>query len=171
MSRLGWRGGLAVGALAWALATYLLLAPSEEPGPASAAPTADRPATASTTRETPFGGVVARLPFVGTLTWRCDAEQRFFTGLTLPSPGASLLVGLDADGRQVWRRRQVNPVPPPKRTVVGPFRALRSQTWTIRYHHKPATLKVTAALRFAAPHSRSQCVVSRASIQLRRTAH
>jgi hypothetical protein len=43
------------------------------------------------------------------------------------------------------------PVPAPKRTVVGPFTAVRRQTWTIRYHHKPATLTVIARLRFAAP--------------------
>jgi hypothetical protein len=129
------------------------------------------PAAEPPTRETPQGGVVARLPFVGTLTWRCDGERRFTTQLELPRLGASVTVGLVSDGTRVWRGRQVNPLPSPRRTVVGPFAADRRQTWTIRYHHKPATLKVVARLRFSAPRSRSQCVISRADIHMRRTAH
>ena len=122
-------------------------------------------------RETPYSGVVARLPFVGTLTWRCDEQRRFFTRLALPRPGATVFVSLNADGRRVWRRRRVDPRGGRERTVVGPFRAVRRQTWTIRYHHAPATLRVVARLRFSAPPSRAQCVVARASIEIARTPH
>jgi hypothetical protein len=122
-------------------------------------------------RETDRGGVVARLPFIGTLAWRCDEERRFSTRLIHPAPGASLTVGLESDSVRVWRRRRVDPVPAPRDTVIGPFPAQRRQVWTIRYHHKPATLTVAARLRFAAPASRSECVVSRADIRVRRTAH
>jgi hypothetical protein len=55
--------------------------------------------------------------------------------------------------------------------VVGPFPADRNQVWTIRYSHKPATLKVVARLRFAAAASRSQCVVARTGIRVRRIPH
>jgi hypothetical protein len=171
MSRLLWRRGLSVAVVASAMAGYILLSPGDERGPATAAPTIAQRAGEPTTRERPYEGVVARLPFVGTLTWRCDDERRFSTQLTLPSPGATVFVSLDADGRRVWRRRQVNPVPAPERTMVGSFAAVRRQTWTIRYHHKPATLTVIARLRFAAPPSRSQCVVSRTNIEIRRAAH
>jgi hypothetical protein len=115
--------------------------------------------------------VIARLPFVGTLTWRCDDERRFTTRLILPAPGASVSVSLTADGTRLWRNRRVNPVRAPKPTVIGPFAAVRSQTWAIRHHHKPATMKVIARLRFAALPSRGQCVVSRTSIEVRRRAH
>lgn len=150
-----------------AVAVYAMLTPSDPSGPATAAPTAATPST----RESSFAGVVARLPFVGTLTWRCDQQQRFFTQLTLPSPGATVHVSLASDGAQVWRHRRVDPVLPPKRTVVGPFQAVRHQTWTVRYRHKPATLTATARLRFAARPSRGQCVVARTNIEVRRTAH
>jgi hypothetical protein len=62
----------------------------------------------------------------------------------------------------------VNPLPAPRRTVVGPFRALRRQSWNIRYHHKPATLRVVARLRFGASPSRAECVVCRTDIEIRR---
>jgi hypothetical protein len=80
-------------------------------------------------------------------------------------------VTLTADGTQLWHDRRVNPVPAPRRTVIGPFAAVRTQTWAIRYHHKPATMKVVARLRFASSPSRGQCVVSRTNIEVRRTAH
>jgi hypothetical protein len=115
--------------------------------------------------------VVARVPFVGTLAWRCDREGSFSTRLIHPAPGASITVSLESDGAQVWRRRRVDPAPAPRATVVGPFPADRNQVWTIRYSHKPATLKVVARLRFAAPASRSQCVVARTGIRVRRIAH
>jgi hypothetical protein len=171
MSRLWWRLGVPVALLASAIGAYEVLALGGESAPATATPSPPQQADAPPTRETPYGGVVARLPFVGTLTWRCDDERRFFTQLTLPSPGATVLVGLEADGTRVWRRRPVHPRPPPRRAVAGPFAAVRDQTWTIRYHHMPATLTVIARLRFAAPRSRSDCVVSRTNIQVRRTPH
>ena len=122
-------------------------------------------------RETTRQGLVARLPYVGTLTWRCDDEQRFFTTLRLPTPGATVFVGVTSDGEILWRRSQVNPKPAPERTVVGPFRALERQTWTIRYHHMPATIRVIARLRFAAPRPEVECLVAHAGIDVRRTAH
>jgi hypothetical protein len=123
------------------------------------------------TRELPNAGLVARLPFVGDLTWRCEDAGRVSTRLTLPSPGATVYASLTADGKRIWREKQVDPDPAPRRTVVGPTAALRRQTWVIRYNHKPATLKVIARLRFAAQVSRSQCVVSAARIEIRRTPH
>jgi hypothetical protein len=171
MSRLWWRLVGPVALLASAIGAYELLALGDESGPATATPASPQQADAPPTRETPYGGVVARLPFVGTLTWRCDDERRFVTYLTLPNPGATVLVSLEADGTRVWRRRPVHPRPAPKPAVAGPFPAVRHQTWTIRYHHKPATLRVIARLRFAAPRSRSQCVVSRTNLEVRRTPH
>jgi hypothetical protein len=122
-------------------------------------------------RETPYRGVVARLPHIGTLTWRCDDEQRFFTTLTLETPGASVTAGLTSDGQTVFRGRRVDPLPPPRHGTAGPFEARRTQTWTIRYHHKPATLKVVARLRFAAPRPGVECLVARSVVDTRRTPH
>jgi hypothetical protein len=165
------RWGLAVGLFASAAVGYTVLSPSDDAAPATSPATVDQRTGEPTTGETSRGGVVARLPFAGTLLWRCNRERRFATRLALPRPGATVLVSLTADGKRVWHRRQVNPVSAPRRTVVGPFAAVRRQTWTIRYHHKPATLVAIARLRFAAPPSRSQCVVSRTNIEVRRTAH
>ena len=62
-------------------------------------------------RETPYQGLVARLPHIGTLTWRCDDQRRFFTELTLETPGASVTAGLTSDGQTVFRGRRVDPLP------------------------------------------------------------
>jgi hypothetical protein len=122
-------------------------------------------------RETAQSGLVARLPYVGELTWRCDDEHGFSTELELPSPGATVFVSLTSDGEPRWRNGRVDPVPAPKRTSVGPFPALDRQTWTIRYSHKPATLTVRVRLGFSAPPPPSHCLVSRTSVEVRRTAH
>jgi hypothetical protein len=151
----------AVAAIAAVCAAGAHLPASEEPGAGVGA----------SVRETSSGGVVARVPFVGTLAWRCDREGRFSSRLIHPAPGASITVSLESDGAQVWRRRRVDPAPAPRDTVVGPFSADRNQVWTIRYSHKPATLKVVARLWFAAPASRSQCVVARTGIRVRRIPH
>jgi hypothetical protein len=122
-------------------------------------------------RETPYRGVVARLPHIGTLTWRCDDEQRFFTKLTLETPGAGVTASLTSDGETVFRGRLVQPLAPPRHGGAGPFEARRTQTWTIRYHHKPATLKVVARVRFAAPRPGVECLVKRSVVDTRRTPH
>jgi hypothetical protein len=82
-----------------------------------------------------------------------------------------VFVSVTSDGKEVWRGRQVNPKPPPERTIVGPLRALERQNWAIRYHHAPATLKVAARMRFAAPRPEVECLVAHAAIDVRRTAH
>jgi hypothetical protein len=125
----------------------------------------------ASSRDTTRQGLIARLPYVGTLTWRCDDEQRFFTELRLPKPGATVFVSVTADGVPVWRGRQVNPKPAPEPTRAVPPPALRTQTWTIRYHHMPATAKVVVRLRFAAPRPEVECLVSHAAIDVRRTPH
>ena len=131
----------------------------------AAAAAADGPPT----RETAYSGLIAHLPHVGTLTWRCDREGRFFTVLRLPRPGATVHAGLVSDARRIWRHRRVDPAPAPKRTIVGPFRADRRQSWTIRYHHKPASLVVSVRLRFTAGPSAFSCRVSRSFIDVRDT--
>ncbi len=131
----------------------------------AAAATADGPPT----RETAYSGLIARLPHVGALTWRCDREKRFSTLLRLPKAGATVYVGLVSDGRRIWRHRRVDPAPAPKRTIVGPFRADRRQGWTIRYHHKPASLVVGVRLQFTAGPPVFSCRVSRSFIDVRDT--
>ena len=122
-------------------------------------------------RETPEQGLVARLPHIGTLTWRCDDQRRFFSRLTLETPGASVTAGLTSDGQSVFRGRRVDPLPSPRHGSAGPFEARRTQTWTIRYHHEPATLRVVARLRFAAPRPEVECLVKRSVVDTRRTPH
>src|SRR5687767_3442702 len=157
--------------MAWSAAALTLIAAGTALALAGASPDArpakltphdgvGTPPDAWPARETPYGGLVARLPHIGTLTWRCDDEQRFFTKLTLETPGASVTAGLTSDGETVFRGRQVHPLPPPRHGSAGPFGARRTQRWTIRYHHKPATLKVVARLRFAAPRPGVECLVS-----------
>jgi hypothetical protein len=123
----------------------------------------------ASTAEAANRGLVARLPYVGALSWRCDREQRFFTSLALPTPGAGVVVSVTSDGTSVLRRRQVNPNPPPQRTSIGPFRALKTQTWVVRYHHKPATLRAVIRLRFDA--RRFKCLVQHTGIAVERPPH
>ena|SRR5215210_969170 len=170
------RWGAVLAVVAAAGATYAAAA-----GPAEVEPAAHESATAqpaagpadvrSAVRETPYQGLVARLPHIGTLTWRCDDDQRFFTTLTLETPGAGVTAGLTSDGQTVFRGRRVDPLPPPRHGAAGPFEARRTQTWTLRYHHKPATLKVVARLRFAAPRPGVECLVKRSIVDIRRTPH
>jgi hypothetical protein len=167
MRHFAWSRAAALTSLAAAVAGVAVVA-GMRPSDSNDASAAD---ASGAVRETPRQGLVARLPRVGTLTWRCDRKQRFFTELTLPSPGATVFVGIESDGKRVWRRRQVNPAVTPEATVVGPFRALERQTWTIRYHHAPATLRVVARLRFAAPPPRAECLVTHAGIDIRRRPH
>ena len=87
MSRFGWLVAAVIAAAA-----------------AAAAATAHGPPT----RETTHSGLIARLPHVGTLTWRCDREGRFSTLLRLPKPGATVYVGLVSDGSSVWISDTVN---------------------------------------------------------------
>jgi hypothetical protein len=77
-----------------------------------------------------FGGystLLATLPEVGRLTWRCDLDGRSSTMLTLPLPGSSLDVSVKPDGRQVFKGRRLNPPASGKRqgTACHPARAGR----------------------------------------------
>ena len=159
-------GAAGLAALAAAGATYAVAAEPDEVQSSARRTDAVRPA-----RETPFQGLVARLPHIGTLTWRCDDERRFFTKLTLETPGAGVTASLTSDGETVFRGRLVQPLAPPRHGGAGPFEARRTQTWTIRYHHKPATLKVVARVRFAAPRPGVECLVKRSVVDTRRTPH
>jgi hypothetical protein len=161
MRRFAWSRAAALTSLAAAVAGVVLVA-SNQPYDSNEASAAD--AGEETLRQ----GLVAQLPYVGTLSWRCDRKRRFFTKLTRQSPGATVFVGIESDGERVWRRRRVDPALPPEATVIGPFRALERQTWTIRYHHAPATVRVVARLRFAA-RPRGDCLVSHAEIDVRRS--
>jgi len=119
--------------------------------------------------ERPTNGLVGVLPFVGTLTWRCEEGGARFATLLYP-PDATIYVSLRADGRRVWHHRRIDPHPNPKVSIlVGTPLVRRSQTWTISYHHMPATIRVTARLRFRS--SDSQCVVARSAITTRRVPH
>jgi hypothetical protein len=166
MRRRAWKRAAALFCLTAAVAAVVLVT-ARETRRATAA-LADSAAEAAS--ESPRSGLVAELPYVGTLRWRCAGERRFFTTLTPPSPGATVFVGVRSDGKRIWRNRRVDPRPP-EPTVAGPFRARRRQTWTIRYHHAPATVKVIARLRFAAPRADAECLVSSAKIETRRTPH
>lgn len=160
-------GAAGLAALAAAGATYALAAGPGDVEPGARESAAAQPAV----RETPYQGLVARLPRIGALTWRCDDQQRFFTELTLETPGAGVTAGLIPDGQTVFRGRLVKPLPPPRHGSAGPFEARRTQTWTIRYHHEPATLEVVARLRFAAPRRQVECLVKRSVVDTRRTPH
>jgi len=121
--------------------------------------------------ETTVQGLVAQLPFVGSLSWECDPlrdiSRRFTTSLALPEPGATVFASLWADGRQIWTRRKINPSPNPRTTqVMSSPPAARRQTWEITHHHKPATVRVTAKLQFRATPER--CLVSPVKIVTRR---
>jgi hypothetical protein len=120
--------------------------------------------------ETNSSGLVARLPYLGDLTWRCGG-RRFSTRLIMPPPGASLTVGVQADRHTLWPKRQVHPRPNGGRTVVGPFAATARQTWSLGYHHMPATLAATVRLRFTAEPERGVCTVTATRISVRRTPH
>ena len=159
-------GAAGLAALAAAGATYAIAA-----GPGDVRSSARGPAAGPSVRETPYQGLVARLPHIGTLTWRCDDEQRFFTKLTLETPGAGVTASLTSDGQTVFRGRRVDPLPAPRHGTAGPFEARKTQTWTLRYHHKPATLRVVARLRFAAPRPDVECLVARSVVATLRTPH
>jgi hypothetical protein len=122
-------------------------------------------------RETSHGGVVATVPHIGTIAWQCDERQRYSTRLVLPSPGATVFVNLTTEGHVVWRQQKVDPDPSGRPTVVGPFPVKRRQAWRIYYNHEPATVTAIARLRVPPPSSRAQCVVSRARLNIKRTAH
>jgi len=124
------------------------------------------------TEEREDRGVIAQLPFVGTLTWRCERtgrSARFFTRLTLPDRGATVFVWVSSDGERVVRNRQVDPKDSPERGGTEPFPATRRQAWTIRYHHEQATITVRARLRFGLPEADGPgCLVRRSIIDVRR---
>ncbi len=145
---------------------YVLLTLFDSSGPATAA--GDRGVEPGYP-ERPVSGLVAALPFVGSLTWHCEeGGERFATQLW--PPDATIYVSLSADGRRVWKRKRVDPLANPKvKLLVGTPLARRSQTWTISYHHKPATISVTARLRFRA--SEGQCVIAHSAITTHRTPH
>jgi hypothetical protein len=117
--------------------------------------------------ERPTSGLVAVLPSVGTLTWQCE-NGHYMT--QLDPPNATVRTSLVADGRRLWTRKRLDPLPNPKTNVVliSPP-AMRTQTWTISFRHPPATTTVVARLRFGA--SRAQCVVARSTITTHRTPH
>jgi hypothetical protein len=147
---------------------YALLALADDSGPASAARGHTRD---SSYPERPVSGLVAILPFVGSLTWQCEEGkegERFRT--QLDPPEATIYVSLRADGKEVWHHKRVDPLPNPNVSLlVGTPLARRSQTLVVTYRHAPATIKVTARLRFAA--SESQCVVARSTITTQRIPH
>jgi hypothetical protein len=122
-------------------------------------------------RETAYGGVVARVPHIGTLAWHCDRERHISTRLVLPTPGATVFVNVTTDGHVVWRQHQLDPAPGGGSTVAGPFPLHRRQSWRIYYNHAPATITVMARLWVSPTPSRAQCVVSRTRLGIRRTAH
>lgn len=154
------RSAVAVGALGAVLVGLALASTTSQGGRAPAQ---------GTTEEREDRGVIAQLPFVGTLSWRCERtgrSARFFTRLTLPDPGATVFVSVSSDGKRVVRDQQVDPPASPVTFPAG-----RRQAWTIRYDHKPATLTVRVRLRFGLPREDGPgCVVTRSTIDVRRAA-
>jgi hypothetical protein len=143
-----------------------LIALSDKSGPATAA---GHRSGGSAYPERPLSGLVAELPFVGALTWSCQEQKGApLFAVQLEPPKATIYVSLTADGHRVWKRKRIDPLPNRREVWISPP-ALRSQTWTITHRHAPATIRITARLRFAA--SESQCVISRSTITTHRSPH
>jgi hypothetical protein len=152
------RWALLVALAVVALGAWILLAPEDEPQRTQAETT---PQVRDVVRETTNSGLIAQLPHVGTLTWRCDRRLRFVTRLTLPGLPATVFVTLTSDGRRVWTRKQLD---------AGSLRAPPasvSQAWTVSFHHKDATQTSTASLRFGRSKQTIECAVLRATIRTR----
>ena len=119
-----------------------------------------------------FGGystLIASLPEVGRLTWRCDRDGRSSTTLTLPQPGSSVDVSVKSDGRQVFKDRQVDPPASGKRhgRLATPLERVRRQRWRIGYHH-PHPVAAIVGVRFARNRG-GECFVPRAVTDVRTT--
>ncbi len=114
-----------------------------------------------------YSTLIATLPEVGRLTWRCGLDGRSSTTLTLPLPGASVDVSVESDGRQVFKDRQFDPPASSKRhgRLSTPFERVRRQRWRIGYHH-PHPLTAVVRIRFARNRG-GECFVPRAVTDVR----
>ena len=111
--------------------------------------------------------LIATLPAVGRLTWRCDESGRSSAALTLPRPGDSVFVTVVSDGRPVFKRRQLDPGPRNERgRLATPLERVRQQSWRIRYHHKPGPVLAVVRARFARDRG-GDCFVPRATTDVR----
>lgn len=115
-----------------------------------------------------YSGLIAKLPAVGRLTWRCDESGRSSTTLTLPRPGDTVFVTVVSDGRHVFNRRQLHPADPPNERgrLATPAERVRQQSWRVRYHHKPAPVRAVVRIRFARDRG-GDCFVPRATTDVR----
>ena len=115
-----------------------------------------------------YNGLIAKLPAVGRLTWRCDQSGRSSTTLTLPRPGDSVFVTVVSDGRRMFNRRQLDPAASPKEEgrLATPLERVRQQSWRIRYHHKPAPVLAAVRIRFGRDRG-GDCFVPRATTDVR----
>ena len=114
-----------------------------------------------------YSTLIATLPEVGRLTWRCDFDGRSSTTLTLPLPGSGVDVSVESDGRRVFKDRQFDPPASNKRhgRLSTPLQRVRRQRWTIGYHH-PHPLTAIVRIRFALNRG-GECFVPRAVTDVR----
>jgi hypothetical protein len=131
------------------IVAMLIAAPAGLPSPSQA-------------RETAVDGVVTRIPYVGTLRWRCDARDRFYSALRIPERNATVITTLRSDGVLAWKRRALDP----GQELESPAAAHR-QYWRIRYRHSAATIVAHVRMRFASSPNNG-CRVARTSVVIRR---
>jgi hypothetical protein len=115
-----------------------------------------------------YARLIAALPEVGRLSWRCDDEGRSSTTLALPRPGGTVSVSVESDGRRLFRAQRLDPPDPPEQAgrLATPFQRLRRQSWKIRYEHPPAPTLVDVHIRFARNRV-GECFVPRATTDVR----
>jgi hypothetical protein len=112
--------------------------------------------------------LIAELPEVGRLTWRCDTKGRFAATLTLALPGSGVDISVASDGRQVFEGRRLDPPASTSRRgrLATPFEHVRQQSWRIRYHHKPAPMLASVRIRYASDGG-VDCFVPHATTDVR----
>ncbi len=115
-----------------------------------------------------YSTLVANLPEIGRLTWRCDLTGRFSTVLTLPLPGSSVDVTVDSDGRQVFRNRRLDPSASGRRhgRLATPLEKVHRQRWRILHYHPPGPVLAIVRIRFARNRG-GECFVPRAVTDVR----
>ncbi len=117
-----------------------------------------------------YSTLIANLPEIGRLTWRCGLTGRSSTALTLPLPGFSVDVTVDSDGRQVFRNRRLDPPASNRRhgRLATPLEKVHRQRWRIRHYHPPGPVLAIVRIRFARNRG-GECFVPRAVTDVRTT--
>lgn len=161
--RLGWLGALVAAAV---LAALVLDLTSGSDEPSRAEPRAVR--SDDVAPREGAGRLIAALPEVGRLTWRCDREGRSSTTLALPRLGSTVAVTVGSDDRRLFKGKWLDPPDPPRGDgrLATPFEHVRRQRWRIHYRHKPGTILARVRIRFARDED-GDCFASRAITDVR----